>query len=50
LARHTGQDPERIARDSDRNFFMDAAQAREYGIIDEILHAGETAAAPGETK
>jgi ATP-dependent Clp protease protease subunit len=50
LARHTGQDPDRIARDSDRNFFMDADQAREYGIIDEILHAGETAAAAGETK
>ncbi|MGQ9573373.1 MAG: ATP-dependent Clp protease proteolytic subunit [Dehalococcoidia bacterium] len=37
LAKHTGQDPERIARDSDRNFFMDASQAKEYGIIDEIL-------------
>jgi len=37
LARHTGQDQERIARDSDRNFFMDSEQAREYGIIDEIL-------------
>ncbi|KPK48183.1 MAG: Clp protease ClpP [Dehalococcoidia bacterium SM23_28_2] len=37
LSKHTGQDPERIARDSDRNFFMDADQAREYGIIDEIL-------------
>jgi ATP-dependent Clp protease protease subunit len=37
LSKHTGQDTERIARDSDRNFFMDADQAREYGIIDEIL-------------
>jgi ATP-dependent Clp protease protease subunit len=37
LARHTGQEPERIARDSDRNFFMDADQAKEYGIIDEVL-------------
>ncbi|MCJ7810762.1 MAG: ATP-dependent Clp protease proteolytic subunit [Dehalococcoidia bacterium] len=37
LAKHTGQDQERIARDSDRNFFMDVEQAREYGIIDEIL-------------
>jgi ATP-dependent Clp protease protease subunit len=37
LSKHTGQDTERIAHDSDRNFFMDVDQAREYGIIDEIL-------------
>jgi ATP-dependent Clp protease protease subunit len=37
LSRHTGQDVERIARDSDRNFFMDVNHAKEYGIIDEIL-------------
>ncbi len=37
LSKHTGQESERIARDSDRNFFMDVDQAREYGIIDEIL-------------
>jgi len=32
-----GQDPERIRRDFDRNFYMDAQQAKEYGMIDEIL-------------
>lgn len=37
LAHHTGQSPERIARDTDRNFYMDAQQAKEYGIVDEIL-------------
>jgi len=37
LAKHTGQSPERIARDSDRDFYMDAQEAKEYGIIDEIL-------------
>lgn len=37
LARHTGQPPEKIARDSDRNFYMAAPEAVEYGIIDEIL-------------
>jgi ATP-dependent Clp protease protease subunit len=42
LAKHTGQPPERIARDSDRDFYMDAQQAREYGIIDEILLKVET--------
>jgi ATP-dependent Clp protease protease subunit len=37
LAKHTGQSQERIARDSDRNFFMDVDQAKEYGILDEVL-------------
>jgi len=37
LAKHTGQPPERIARDSDRDFYMDAQEAKEYGIVDEIL-------------
>ena len=37
LAKHTGQSTERIARDSDRDFYMDAQQAKEYGIVDEIL-------------
>ena len=37
LSKHTGQTQERIAHDSDRNFFMDAEQAKGYGILDEIL-------------
>ncbi|MDQ7828237.1 MAG: ATP-dependent Clp endopeptidase proteolytic subunit ClpP [Armatimonadota bacterium] len=37
LARHTGQPLERIERDTDRNFWMSAEQAKEYGIIDEII-------------
>lgn len=37
LSRHTGQTIERIARDSDRNFYMSAEQAVEYGLVDEIL-------------
>ena len=39
LARHTGQDIEKIIRDTDRDFFMDAEAAKEYGLIDEVLHA-----------
>ena len=38
LARHTGQPIERIERDSDRDFYMTAEQAKEYGLIDEIVH------------
>jgi len=50
LAKHTGQDVERIARDSDRNFVMDVNQAKEYGIVDEILQPGVPAVAPDATK
>ena len=41
LVKHTGQDTERIRRDFDRDFFMDAEQAKEYGLIDEILAKAE---------
>ena len=36
-AKHTGRDVEKIAKDSDRDFFMSPDQAKEYGLIDEIL-------------
>jgi len=50
LAKHTGQDLERIIRDTDRDFFMDAAQAKDYGIIDEILQPVKKVAAGEGTK
>ncbi len=37
LAKHTGQPIERIEKDTDRDFFMSAADAKAYGIIDEII-------------
>ncbi|MET4027600.1 ATP-dependent Clp protease protease subunit [Marinobacter sp. MBR-99] len=37
LAEHTGQDLETIARDTDRDNFMDPQQAKEYGLIDTVL-------------
>jgi len=37
LADHTGQDLETIARDTDRDNFMDPQQAKEYGLIDTVL-------------
>src|SRR5687768_10640561 len=37
LSKHTGQPLEHIQRDTDRNNFMTAEQAREYGLIDEVL-------------
>lgn len=37
IATHTGQPVEKIAHDTDRDFYLDAEQAVEYGIVDEIL-------------
>ncbi|MCS7236224.1 MAG: ATP-dependent Clp endopeptidase proteolytic subunit ClpP [Armatimonadota bacterium] len=37
LARHTGQPLERIERDTDRDFYMSAQQAKEYGLIDVVI-------------
>jgi ATP-dependent Clp protease, protease subunit len=39
LAAHTGQDVAKIASDTDRDFIMTAEQAKEYGIIDEIIES-----------
>jgi ATP-dependent Clp protease protease subunit len=37
LNTHTGQPLEKLREDSDRNYFMSALEAKEYGIIDEVL-------------
>nr|WP_246035511.1 ATP-dependent Clp protease proteolytic subunit [Dictyobacter kobayashii] len=37
LSKHTGQPIERIQKDADRNYYLSAPQAVEYGIIDEVL-------------
>ena len=41
FAKHTSQSEEKIAKDTDRNYFMSATEAKEYGIIDEILEKGK---------
>ncbi len=41
LARHTGQSEERIARDFNREVFLSAEEAREYGIIDDVFVGAE---------
>jgi ATP-dependent Clp protease protease subunit len=37
LVHHTGQPIDRIQRDTDRDFFMTAEQAKEYGIVDHVI-------------
>jgi ATP-dependent Clp protease protease subunit len=42
MSKHTGQSLERIERDVERDFIMNAPQAKEYGIIDEIIDRPRT--------
>ncbi len=42
LVHHTGQSAEKIQRDSDRDFFMTAEQARDYGIVDQVISSKPT--------
>ena len=41
MAHHTGQPIERIAEDTERDRYMTAAQAKDYGLVDEVLAAGQ---------
>lgn len=42
LSEHTGQPYEKIQADTDRDFFMSGEEAREYGIVDEVIHTIKT--------
>jgi ATP-dependent Clp protease protease subunit len=42
LADHTGQPIDRIAKDTDRDFYMTAEQAKDYGVVDDILTKHKT--------
>ncbi len=37
LAEHTGQDMKKVEEDTERDFFMTASEAKEYGIVDEVI-------------
>jgi ATP-dependent Clp protease protease subunit len=37
IAKETGQEIERVTKDSDRNFWMDAEQAKEYGLVGQVV-------------
>jgi ATP-dependent Clp protease, protease subunit len=41
LSHHTGQTIERIQQDSDRNYYLTALQAVEYGLVDDVLTTGK---------
>ena len=37
LAKHSGQELDKLQHDSDRDYFMNAVEAKEYGLVDELL-------------
>ena len=39
LVKHTGQPLEKIQRDTDRDYFMSADEAKEYGLIDDVIYS-----------
>ena len=39
LSKHTGQSVDRVEKDSDRDFYMTAEEAKQYGLIDEVIGA-----------
>jgi ATP-dependent Clp protease protease subunit len=41
LARHTGQPVEKVTQDCERDYFMSAEEAKEYGLVDIVLKAGD---------
>jgi ATP-dependent Clp protease protease subunit len=43
LAHHTGQPVDRVRTDTDRDFIMSAEEAKDYGVVDEVLSSRELA-------
>ncbi len=50
FAKHTGQPIEKIAEETERDRYMSAAEAKEYGLIDEVLHEDEKKHRPPSEK
>ena len=50
LAKHTGQTPEKIEKDCDRNLWLEAEEAIKYGLVDEILQKAPEAIADKDPK
>ena len=46
LASHCGQTPEKIAKDTDRDFIMSGQEAKEYGLVDEVISSRDLVAVP----
>jgi ATP-dependent Clp protease protease subunit len=50
IAKHTGQPVERVEKDTDRDYFMGSAEARAYGIVDEVVALNRKSKGPEERR
>jgi ATP-dependent Clp protease, protease subunit len=50
IAKHTGQSIERVEKDTDRDYFMGAPEARAYGIVDEVVALNRKSLKPAEER
>jgi len=50
IAKHTGQSLERVEKDTDRDYFMGASEARAYGIVDEVVALNRKSLKPAEER
>lgn len=50
LSLHTGQTHKKIANDSDRDFFMSAEEAKEYGLVDKVIKSRTEVETPDDDK
>ena len=48
LAKHCGQPVEKVTKDADRDFFMSAAEAKKYGLVDEVVETLKGGEAPSK--
>ncbi len=49
IARHTGKTPEQLEKDSDRDYFLSAQEARDYGLVDHVVENSADARAVSPT-
>ena len=49
LAKHSGQPLSKVEKDTDRDFYMSAAEAVEYGIVDEVIETKKGIIKPGKS-
>jgi len=50
ISKHTGQPLEKVEKDTDRDFYLSALEAKEYGVIDEVIEKGIVGAEPAKKK
>ena len=50
ISKHTGQSLERVEKDTDRDYFMGSAEARAYGIVDEVVALNRKSVKPAEER